>query len=56
VRHGGGSDVFDAAPGQRLADAAVHARGGELLGALGQGFDRGVDGVVSSWPPDSSRS
>ena len=41
--HRASSDFFDAAAGERLADAAVHARGGERFGALGQRLDRGVD-------------
>ena len=44
--HGGVSDFVDVAAGQRLADAAVHAFGGEGLGAVGQRLDGGVDRAV----------
>ena len=37
------SDFVVAAPGQRLADAAVHALGRKGLGTLGQRLDGGVD-------------
>ena len=41
-----GSEVVDTPSGQRVADAAVHALGGERLGAVGQGLDGGVDSMV----------